>query len=82
MSPYTLYYDLAGLTFACVTMLLDRNRSPLIWLAAAMIVSSVLANFGVLLLAAMLIFEALQRRPMRGAVRAGSPLEAIPLKAL
>ena len=40
MSPYTLYYDLAGLTFACVAMLLDRERSLLTCLAAAMIVSS------------------------------------------
>lgn len=63
MSPYTLYYDLAGLTFACVALLLDCGRSPLIWLAAAMIVSSAFAVFGIVLLAVMLSVEAL-RRPM------------------
>jgi hypothetical protein len=61
ISPYTLGYDLAGLTFACIAMLLDRQRSPLIWLAAALIVSSVFANLGILLLAAMLSYEAVQR---------------------
>jgi hypothetical protein len=62
MSPYTLYYDLAGLTFAGAAMLLDRKRSPLIWLAAAMIVSSIFASYGIVLLAAMLCFEALPSR--------------------
>ena len=61
MSPYTLYYDLAGLTFACMAMLLDRERSPLIWLAAALVVSSVFASMGIILLAAMLSYEAVQR---------------------
>jgi hypothetical protein len=65
MSPYTLGYDLAGLTFASVAMLLDRGRSPLIWLAAALIVSSVLANFGIILLAAMLSYEAFSRSRVR-----------------
>lgn len=71
MSPYTLAYDLAGLTFACVAMLLDRERSPLIWLAAALIVSSMLANFGIILLAVMLSYEALSRS--RTASSASSP---------
>jgi hypothetical protein len=66
MSPYTLYYDLAGLTFASVALLLDRDRSPLIWLAAAMIVSSIFASFGIVLLAVVLTYEAL-RRPIRSA---------------
>lgn len=61
MSPYTLYYDLAGLTFVCVALLLDRERSPLIWLAAAMIVSSVFASLGIGLLAVMLSLDALRR---------------------
>ena len=61
MSPYTLGYDLAGLTFASVAMLLDRRRSPLIWLAAALIVSAVFANVGIILLALMLSYEALSR---------------------
>ena len=61
LSPYTLYYDLAGLTFACLAMLLDRERSPLIWLAAALVVSSVFANIGIVLLAAALSAEAVQR---------------------
>jgi ABC-type phosphate transport system auxiliary subunit len=46
-------------------MLLDRGRSPLIWLAAALIVSSVLANFGIILLAAMLSYEAFSRSRVR-----------------
>jgi hypothetical protein len=62
MSPYTLYYDLAGLTFAGVALLLDRERSPLIWLAAAMIVSSAFATLGIVLLAAMLSVEAHRRK--------------------
>jgi hypothetical protein len=61
MSPYTLYYDLAGLTFVCVALLLDRERSPLIWLAAAMIVSSVFASLGIGLLAVMLSVYALRQ---------------------
>lgn len=68
MSPYTLYYDLAGLTFACAALLLDRNRSPLTWLAAAMIVSSVLAIFGILLLAAVLSFERLREQSPRSRI--------------
>jgi len=63
MSPYTLYYDLAGLTFACVALLFDRERSPLMWSAAAMIVSSVFASFGIILLAALLSLEALAGSP-------------------
>jgi len=62
LSPYTLYYDLAGLTLACTAMLLDRGRSPLVWLAAALVVSSVFASVGVLLLSIMLAMEALRRR--------------------
>lgn len=61
MSPYTLYYDLAGLTFTCMALLLDRKRSPMIWLAAAMIVSSFLTNIGIVLLAAKLSVDALRR---------------------
>ena len=61
MSPYTLSYDLAGLTFACVAVLLDSKRSPLIWLAAALIVSSVFANIGIILMAVMLSYEAVRR---------------------
>lgn len=71
MSPYTLYYDLAGLTFVCVALLLDRERSPLLWLAAAMIVSSVFANLGIVLLAVILSLEALGRP---AALRATEPL--------
>jgi Glycosyltransferase family 87 len=62
MSPYTLYYDLAGLTFAGAALLLDRKRSPLIWLAAAMIVSSIFASYGIVLLAAILCLEAFASR--------------------
>lgn len=70
MSPYTLYYDLAGLTFACVALLLDRKRSPLIWLAAAMIVSSIFAGPGIVLMAILLSFEALADEQGRGRTRA------------
>lgn len=59
MSPYTLPYDLAGLSLACTAMLLDRERSPAIWIAAALIVSSVFANVGIILMAALLSYEAL-----------------------
>ncbi len=62
ISPYTLYYDLAGLTFACVALLLDRDRSLLTWLAAAMIVSSAFASLGIILLAALLCSDALTHR--------------------
>jgi hypothetical protein len=72
MSPYTLYYDLAGLTFASVALLLDRERPPLIWLAAAMIVSSIFAGLGIVLMAAVLSFEAL-RRPTKSATALGQP---------
>ena len=65
LSPYTLFYDLAGLTFACIAMLLDRERSPLMWLAAALIVSSVFASLGIVLLAVMLGIEALRRSARR-----------------
>ena len=68
MSPYTLYYDLAGLTFVCAAYLLDRRRSPLIWTAAAMILSSVLAPVGIILLAVALASDALRRRVAQGAV--------------
>ncbi len=61
MSPYTLFYDLAGLTLACVALLLDRERSPLTWLAAAMVISSTFAGPGIIILATMLSFEALRR---------------------
>lgn len=61
MSPYTMPYDLAGLSIACTSMLLDRQRSPLIWLAAALIVSSVFANVGILMMAVLLINEALNK---------------------
>jgi hypothetical protein len=67
LSPYTLYYDLAGLTFACVALLLDRERSPLIWLAAAMIVSSVLANVGIVLMGLLLALDARRQRIARAA---------------
>lgn len=59
MSPYTLFYDLAGLTLACVALLLDRRRSPWVWLGAAMVVSSTFAGMGVFVLATMLCFEAI-----------------------
>lgn len=61
MSPYTLSYDLAGLSLACVAMLMDRERSPLIWVAAALILSTIFANLGIVLMTGMLGYEALNR---------------------
>jgi hypothetical protein len=43
-------------------MLLDRERSPLTCLAAAMIVSSVFASVGIILLTAILCSDALLER--------------------
>jgi hypothetical protein len=68
MSPYTMSYDLAGLSLASVAMLLDRNRSPLIWLSAALIVSSLLANLGIIMMAAALSLEAVERVRLRKAL--------------
>jgi len=78
MSPYTLYYDLAGLTFACVALLLDRDRSPLIWLAAALVVSSVFASLGIILLCVMLGLDAARRstKHQQGAPSCQKPLSA------
>ncbi len=61
LSPYTLPYDLAGLSLACTAMLLDSRRSPLIWFAAALIVSSVFANAGIIMMAGLLSYEALNK---------------------
>jgi hypothetical protein len=61
MSPYTLPYDLAGLSLACTAMLLDKDRSPLAWLAAALILSSVFANVGIVMMALVLSYEALSK---------------------
>ena len=57
LSPYTLGYDLAGLTIAATGLLLDEERGPIAWLAAALIISLMLANFGVLLLALLYVRE-------------------------
>jgi hypothetical protein len=46
-------------------MLLDPKRSPLIWLAAALIVSSVFANVGVGMMALALSYEALSNFRVR-----------------
>lgn len=58
ISPYTLSYDLAGLSIAAVSLLLDDRRSPLIWLAAALIISSVFSAIGIVTMAACLVREA------------------------
>jgi hypothetical protein len=57
LSPYTLGYDLAGLTVAAMGLLLDEEGEPMVWLAAALIISLMLANFGVLLLALLYVRE-------------------------
>jgi hypothetical protein len=72
MSPYTLSYDLAGLSLACVAMLLDKDRSPLIWLAAALVVSLAFANIGIVMMALVLSYEAL-RVPCSPVPRTGCP---------
>lgn len=74
MSPYTLYYDLAGLTFASMAMLLDRRRSALAWTGAALIVSSVFAALGIVILAVVLCSESgIIRGERVGASTASSP---------
>jgi Glycosyltransferase family 87 len=60
LSPYTMSYDLAGLSLACTALLLDRERSALTWVAAALIVSSVLANVGIVMMTGLLGYEALK----------------------
>lgn len=57
MSPYTLSYDLAALSIAAVGLLLDQRRSLLIWVAAAFILTSAWANYGVILLALALTMQ-------------------------
>lgn len=74
ISPYTLSYDLAGLSFACVAMLLDRERSPLIWIAAALIVSSMFANVGIIIMASVLCYEAVGNSSRRCGSAAAQPL--------
>ncbi|RST31982.1 DUF2029 domain-containing protein [Sphingomonas ginkgonis] len=61
LSPYTLNYDLAGVSLAAAAMLLDERRSPLLWLAAALVISNALAAFGILLMALQLAREAWHR---------------------
>ena len=46
LSPYSMPYDLAGLTVVAVAMLLSSKRSPVNWIAAALILTSVLATIG------------------------------------
>ncbi|MFL6734406.1 MAG: glycosyltransferase family 87 protein [Sphingomicrobium sp.] len=61
MSPYTLGYDLAALSIAATAVLLDKEREPAMWLAAALILSSMLANFGVILFAVLIVRRHLKR---------------------
>ncbi|MEO6360866.1 MAG: hypothetical protein ABIO43_09880 [Sphingomicrobium sp.] len=51
MSPYTLDYDLIGLTIAAVGLLFDERRPIVMWIAAALIITSFGANVGVIMLA-------------------------------
>lgn len=57
ISPYTLGYDLAGLSIAAMAMLLDPRRGVACWIAAALIVTGIFANLGVLALASLLIVQ-------------------------
>lgn len=50
--PYTLGYDLAGLSIAAAALLLDRRRTVWEWVGAAGVMSGIMATPGLLLLAA------------------------------
>jgi hypothetical protein len=63
ISPYMLHYDLAALGATATVMMLDRERTPVIWLGAALAISYVLAPLGIILLAAALL--RLDRRALR-----------------
>ena len=62
MSPYTLGYDLAGLSIVCAGLLLDKDRSIPTWIAAALVISGIFANVGVLLLGFVLLLGRLAPR--------------------
>ncbi len=69
ISPYTLGYDLAGLSIVATALLFDEKRSVLTWLASGLIVAGVTANFGILLFANVLLWEnrrAFCQRPSNG----------------
>jgi hypothetical protein len=51
LSPHTLAYDLATLSIVSTAFLLDKERSPMMWRASAMIISEVLTAPGVVLMA-------------------------------
>lgn len=51
LSPHTLAYDLATLSIVSTAFLLDKDRTPMMWRASAMIVSEVLTAPGVVLMA-------------------------------
>ena len=71
MSPYTLGYDLAGLSIASVAILLDERRATPVWIAAALIISYTFTAIGIVMMAAVLTREAHRRHP-----RAAGPTAA------
>jgi hypothetical protein len=60
ISPYMLHYDLAGLGAIAVALMVDKRRTPLTWLGAALAISYVLAPLGIMLLAVALLRPRLQ----------------------
>lgn len=48
ISPYTLVYDLAGLSVVAAATLLDRKRAPVDWVVAAPILAGIWPNLGVI----------------------------------
>ena len=57
ISPYTLSYDLAGLSVVAVAALIDSERKPADWLIAAPIVAGVWPNVGVIGLGCLLAWR-------------------------
>lgn len=57
ISPYTLFYDLAGLSVIAVYFLMDDRNSKFAWLASAPIVIGLWLNPGVIGLAFLLLFR-------------------------
>lgn len=65
LSPYTLGYDLFGLSLVSIALLLDERRSPAWWAAGAMILSTVASAAGIVWLAALLARDGWRRRAER-----------------
>ena len=57
ISPYTLGYDLAGLSIAAAAMLFDEERSVPRWIAGGWVLTGLFPTAGVIALAAVLVWE-------------------------